>query len=120
MFIHPSAPSYIRPMISSPVRRPLWQKAIGLLGPKVMMWAEGKILVIFCLSLLLANAWLSSSASRIALTVLEAEEGRTALVDENITLRAERAHLVSPEYLEKTAAHRFALYVPEKKQVFRF
>lgn len=120
MLFYQSAQSYFRPMISSPVRRHLWQRAVGLLGPKVMMMAEAKILFIFCLTLLLANAWLSSSSSRIAVTVLEAEEGRSALVDENIILRAERAYLVSPEYLEKTAAHRFALYVPEKRQVFRF
>jgi len=120
MFINQSAQVYVRPMMSSPVRRRLWQKAKGLLGPKVMMMAVGKMVFLFCLLLLLANFRLSSSASRVAVAVQEAEEGRYVLVDENITLRAERAYLLSPEYLEKMAAQRFALYVPEKGQVFRF
>ncbi len=120
MFINQSARAYVRPMMSSPARRHLWQKAKGLLGPKVMMMAAGKMVALFSLLLLLANFWLSSVAFRIAGAVQEAEEGRYVLVDENISLRAERAYLLSPEYLEKTAAQRFALYAPEKGQVFRF
>jgi hypothetical protein len=120
MFMNQSAQVYVRPMMSSPARRHLWQKAKGLLGPRIMMIAVGKIVFLFCMLLLLVNFWLSSAASRIAGAVQGAEEGRYVLVDENISLRAERAYLLSPEYLEKTAAQRFALYVPEKGQVFRF
>jgi len=120
MFINQSAQVYVRPMMSSPERRRLWQRAVGLLGPKIMMMAVGKIVFLFSLLLLLANFWLSSAVSRVAGAVQEAEEGRYVLVDENISLRAERAYLLSPEHLEKTAAQRFALYAPEKGQVFRF
>lgn len=120
MFINQSARGFIRPMILSQDRRHWRQKAIGLLGPKVVWMEGGKMVLFFCLLLLGANVCLSAYASRIAAAVQEAGKDRYLLVDENITLRAERAYLLSPGYLEEMAARRFALYVPEKRQVFRF
>jgi len=118
--INHSAPTYCRPMMSSPMRHQLRQKAFGLIGPKVLWIAVGKVLLIFFPLLLLVYFWLSSSAERNAAVILAAEEGRSALVDENIQLRAKRARLYSPEYLNTMAANQLALYVPEKGQVTRF
>jgi cell division protein FtsL len=120
MFINQSAQVYIRPLRSSPVRRQVLKRVLGLFGPKVMMMAGGKILLAFCLLFVPVHFWLSSSAARVATAVQEAEVGQSALADEYIGLKAERAYLLSPEYLEKMAAQRLALYVPDKKQVFRF
>ena len=118
--INNSAPTYCRPMMSSSMRRQLCQKALGLIGPKVLWIAVGKVLLLFFPLLFLVNFWLSSSAERNAATILAAEEGRYGLMDENIKLRAKRAHLYSPEYLNTMAANQLALYVPEKRQVTRF
>lgn len=107
-------------MMSSPMRQQLRQKALGLIGPKVLWIAVGKVLLLFFPLLFLAHFWLSSSAERNAATILAAEEGRSVLMDENIKLRAKRAHLYSPEYLNTMAANQLALYVPEKGQVTRF
>lgn len=120
MYINQSAQVSIRPLMSSPVRRQVLKRVLGLFGPKVMVMAGGKILLAFCLLSVPVHCWLSSSAARVAAAVQEAEKGQSALADEHIGLKAERAYLLSPEYLEKTAAQRLALYVPEKKQVFRF
>ena len=102
------------------MRHQLRQKAFGLIGPKVLWIAVGKVLLLFFPLLLLVYFWLSSSAERNAAIILAAEEGRSALVDENIQLRAKRAHLYSPEYLNTMAANQLALYVPQKGQVTRF
>lgn len=120
MFINQSAQTYIRPMMSSLMRRQWRQNTFGLLGPKVFWVAIGKVLLVFCPLLLLVNFWLSSAANRVAGEIQVAEEGRYLLMDENIRLRAERARLFSPEYLDKMAANQLALYVPEKKQITRF
>ncbi|MBU1986901.1 MAG: hypothetical protein KJ846_06700, partial [Proteobacteria bacterium] len=108
------------PMMPSSMRQHLRQKALGVLGPKILWMAVGKVLLFFCPLLLLANFWLSSSAGRIAVALEDAEQGRYLLMDEHIKLRAERARLYSPEYLNKRAASQLALYVPGKEQVTRF
>ncbi len=120
MFINQSVQTYHRPMMPSSMRRQLRPQILGLLGPKVLWLAVGKVLLLFCPLLLLVNFWLSSSAERMATEILAAEDGRYLLVTENITLRAERALLNSPDYLNQKAANQFALYVPEKGQVKRF
>jgi len=120
MLINHSTQAYCRPMISSSLRRQVCQKILGLIGPKVLWIAVGKVLFLFFPLLFLANVWLSSSAERNAATILVAEEGRYVLMDENIKLRAERARLYSPEYLNTMAAKQLALYVPEKRQITRF
>jgi hypothetical protein len=120
MLINHSTPTYCRPMMSSSMRRQLCQKALGLIGPKVLWIAVGKVLLLFFPLLFLANFWLSSCAGRNVVSILAAEEGRYALMDENIKLRAERARLYSPENLNTMAAKQLALYVPEKRQVTRF
>ena len=120
MLINHSTPTYCRPMMSSSRRQQLFQKVLGLIGPKVLWIAVGKVLVLFFPLLFLVNFWLSSSAVRNGAAILAAEEGRYALLDENIKLRAERARLYSPENLNAMAAKQLALYVPEKGQVTRF
>jgi hypothetical protein len=102
------------------MRQQLRRKAFGLIGPKVLWIAVGKVLLLFIPLLFLVHFWLSSSAERNAVTILVAEEGRSVLMDENIKLRAKRARLYSPEYLNTMAANQLALYVPEKGQVTRF
>jgi len=120
MLINHPAPAYCRPMMSSPMRQQLRQKAVGLIGQKVLWIAAGKVLLLFFPLLFLVYFWLSSSAERNAATILAAEEGRSVLTDENIILRAKRARLYSPENLNTMAANQLALYVPGKGQVTRF
>jgi hypothetical protein len=120
MLINHSTPTYCRPMFSSSMRRQVCQKVIALIGPKVLWVAVGKVLLLFFPLLFLVNFWLSSSAERNAVIIQTAGEGRYVLMDENIKLRAERARLYSPEYLNTIAAKQLALYVPEKGQITRF
>lgn len=120
MFINQSVQAYSRPIMPSSIRQQLRQNALCLLGPKILWMAVGKVLLIFCPLLLLVNFWLSSSADRTALVLADAEKGRYVLMDEHIKLRAERARLYSPEYLNKVAASQLALYVPGKEQITRF
>lgn len=107
-------------MMASPLRQQLRQKVLALIVPNGMWRVAGKVFLLFCPLLFLVNFWLTSSAERIAAEVLVAEEGRYVLMDEHIKLRAERARLYSPGYLNTRAANQLALYVPEKRQVTRF
>ncbi|MBW6520424.1 MAG: hypothetical protein K0A99_05335 [Desulfoarculaceae bacterium] len=101
------------------MRQKLRQKNVGLIFPKGLWRVAGKVFLLLCPLLLLVNFWLSSSADRIAVEILAAEEGRYLMMDEHIKLRAERARLYSPGYLNEVAASQLALYVPEKNQVTR-
>ena len=120
MFISQSAQTTIRPMGTSSFRQQLRQKVLALTTPKGLWLIAGKVFLLFCPLLFLVNIWLSSSAERVALEILAVEEGRFVLMDEHIKLRAERARLYSPDYLNEVAANQLALYVPEKRQVTRF
>jgi len=121
MFISQSAQISIRPhsIMTSMMRQKLRQKNVGLIFPKGLWRVAGKVFLLLCPLLLLVNFWLSSSADRIAVEILAAEEGRYLMMDEHIKLRAERARLYSPGYLNEVAASQLALYVPEKNQVTR-
>lgn len=119
MLINHSIPNYCRPVVTSSVRQQLFQKALDLVGPKVVWIAIGKVLLLFVPLMFLVNFWLSSSAERNVAAILAAEEGYYLHMDENIKLRAERARLYSPEHLNTLAAKQLALYVPEKGQVTR-
>jgi len=91
------------------------QKSLGQIVPQGAWRVVAKVLLPVCPLVLLVNFWLSSSADRLAAEILVVEEGRYVLMDEHIKLRAERARLYSPGYLNEVAP-----YVPEKKQVTRF
>jgi len=124
MFISQSAQISVRPMMKSSMRLFLRQhfrrKSLGEIVPQGAWRVVAKVLLPVCPLLLLLNFWLSSSADRLAAEILVVEEGRYVLMDEHIKLRAERARLYSPGYLNDLAASQLALYVPEKKQVTRF
>ena len=124
MFISQSAQRSVRPMIKSSMRQFLRQhfrrKSLGEIVPQGAWRIVAKVLLPVCPLLFLLNLWLSSSADRLAAEILVVEEGRYGLMDEHIKLRAERARLYSPGYLNDVAASQLALYVPEKKQVTRF
>ncbi|MEK6201413.1 MAG: hypothetical protein N2A40_03195 [Desulfobulbaceae bacterium] len=120
MFISQSAHATIRPMVPSSMRHQLGRKILALTVPKGVWLVAGKVSLLLCPLLFLVNLWLSSSAERVAVEILAGEEGRFVLMDEHIKLRAERARLYSPGYLNEVAANQLALYVPEKRQVTRF
>ncbi len=120
MFISQSAQTCTRPMMIATIRQQLCQKGAALIVPKGLLVIVGRVVLIICPVLFLVNLWLSAAVNKLALEVMSAEEGCYLLVDENIKLRAERARLYSPAYLNEIAANRLALYVPEKNQVTRF
>lgn len=120
MSINQSAQVFGRPLWSPPVRRQVWSRGFGLLGSRTMMMATGKVLLVFFLVSAPAHFWLAARAERIEAALQEVEAGQSDLMDQHIALKAERANLLSPAYMEKMAAQRLALHVPEKKQVFRF
>lgn len=124
MFISQSAHTSFRPMRTSSIRQSLRQhfrqKSLGQIVPQGTWRVVVKVLLPLCPLVLLVNFWLSSTADRLAAEMLVVEEGRYLLQDEHIRLRAERARLYSPGYLNEVAANQLALYVPGKKQVTRF
>ena len=124
MFISQSAQTPFRPVMTSSMRQFMRQRfrkrSLGQVVPQGAWKIVAKVLLPLCPLVLLVNFWLSSSADRLAAEILAVEEGRYVLHDENIRLRAERARLYSPGYLNEVAANQLALYVPGIKQVTRF
>lgn len=91
-----------------------------LIGPKILWSAVGRVALVFSVLSFAAHFWLSSTAEDVSVALQEAENGRCILMDENVQLRAERARLISPAFIDKKAAGQLALHVPERDQVTRF
>ncbi len=84
----------------------------------VAVWkAFGKLMLVTLPILFTVNLCLSLYQGRIGSSIVGAEEARFDLMNTNITLRAKKAFLMSPEYIQTVAADKLALYVPKKNQI---
>lgn len=129
MYTYSSAHTHFRP-VRSAYRRPfnrrmnqirhILKQFLLLAGPKTLWLAAGRVLLIFCAVSFFAHCWLSSMASKNAASLQEAETGRYAVMDKFVQLRAERARLISPDFIDKKAETQLALHVPEKDQITHF
>jgi hypothetical protein len=95
------------------------RKVGGLPGGSALWLAASKIalgivLVGFCFHL-----WLNFSVSRGERTIQSIEAGQHQLREEQITLLAMRASLMSEKQVIKRAGAELALFVPDEDQVFK-
>ena len=116
MNVHNPAQSFFRPIVNTRFRQQL-RRQKTLTMDKVLWLSVGKLLLVLCPLVLVANLWLASSFRNLDTSVKEVEGVRHELMDKQIRLRAQRAQLFSPEQIHMIAAEKFSLHVPEKEQV---
>jgi hypothetical protein len=121
MNVHNTAQTFFRPMMNTRFRQQFRnQKALSWSGNRMLWLSVGKILLILFPMVLVVNFWLASSFKNLEVSVQAVENARHELMDKQIKLRAQRAHLFSPEQVRLIAAEKYALHVPEKEQVKLF
>jgi len=109
-----------QPALGLKFRQPLRRrKALDLPGGK-QLWLNSLkaglvvLTIMFCLSL-----WLGFTVTGFNTSIQAIEASRHQLKNEEITLLAERANLMSEKQVRKQAGAKLALYVPGKEQVFK-
>ncbi len=95
------------------------RRAYDLPGGKVLWLAAAKVTfvalaIVFCL-----NLWLGSAVTRVNDSIQAIEASRHELKNDEITLLAERASLMSEKQVREKAGEKLALFVPATKQVFQ-
>jgi len=102
------------------VRQPLRRRRVSDLPGGKMLWlASAKVsciaLVVVCASVL----WMGSFSSQVQLSIQASEANLHQVRNDQITLLAERARLMSAKNIHSQAQQSLALYVPEKGQVYK-
>lgn len=102
------------------VRQPLRRRRVSDLPGGKMLWlAIAKVsciaLVVVCTSVL----WMGSFSSQVQLSIQASEANLHQVRNDQITLLAERARLMSAKNIHSQAQQSLALYVPEKGQVYK-
>ena len=102
------------------VRQPLRRRRVSDLPGGKMLWlAIAKVsciaMVVVCASVL----WMGSFSSQVELTIQASEANLHQIRNDQITLLAERARLMSAKNIHSQAQQSLALYVPEKGQVYK-
>ena len=109
-----------QPALGLGFRQSLRRRRVYDLPGGNMLWlAAAKITllalaIVFCLHL-----WLGSAATRINDSIQAIEAKRHELKNDEITLLAERAALMSENPVRKRAGEKLALFVPATQQVFQ-
>ncbi len=96
------------------------QQVKDLLVGAAVWKAFGKLLLITLPILFAINLCLSLYQGEIESNIAAVEDVRFELMNTHIALRAEKARLMSPEYIQNTAGEKLALHVPRKGQVKHF
>jgi len=121
MNIHNSAQVFYRPIPNARFRQQIRrQKAFSWAGDRMLWLSIGKMLLVLCPLVLLANLWLAASFNTLDAYVKQVEQAREELMDKQIKLRVQRAQLYSPEHVQLMAAEKFSLRIPDKDQVKLF
>ncbi len=96
------------------------QKVLDLQG-SMAVWRPVAKLILVSLPLLFAiNLCLSLYQGKVDASIQAAEDARFELMNTHITLRAGKARLMSPGYVQVAAAEKLSLHVPRKGQVNHF
>ena len=96
------------------------RQAMSIPGGKQFWYAATRIMVAATLVLFVTSLWFGKSVTevnqKIEMVAVEHEE----LVNANILLRAQKAHLFSPEAVGALAANQLAIHVPRSGQYMKF
>ncbi len=96
------------------------QKIFDFAGGMMVWRAVGRIFL-FCLPVIFSiNLCLTFYLEKIETSIQVAEGARFEIMNDHIILRAQKARLMSPEYVQIAAAEKLSLHVPRIGQVKHF
>lgn len=114
---HPTQ-TYFRPRASSNFGQQLCQR--NVLGYRKLWPAIWNMLLVLCSILLAVNLWLTHIITNLEQAVQTVENVCHELTEIQISLRAKREQLYSPEHVLMLASQKLSLDVPDKEQVKMF
>ena len=80
----------------------------------------GKTLLLLLPLVLAVNLYVVSSIDNISESIIAVDNRHHELMDQNIELRAMKAHVRAPEQLQRLAGEKLSLYVHKKGQVGKY
>lgn len=88
------------------------------------IWADARtwlrlrnMLCIICAILLAVNFWLSHILANLEQALQTEENVRHELTETQISLRATRDQMYSPDHIQMLAAQKLSLHIPDKEQI---
>lgn len=117
MIFHDSAQSYARPVSKIGVRQHLARGSAWELPGGAILWkAIGKVALVVCVATISVNMLFGAYKGHLATVATAVEGQRHELMDRNITLRAARAGMLTPQSVELVAGKALSLYAPQEGQ----
>ncbi len=118
MNFHNPAHNYCRPRANSHFFQQLsCQQDISRSGDRNVSGAVGKVLLVFCPLVLVMNLGLASCSHTLEQSVQAVSNVRHELMERQMSLRAKKEQLSSPERVRILAAEKLSLYAPDQEQV---
>ena len=118
--INSSANNYFRSTVQIGIHQKVERKSGFDLPGGILLWkAMGKVLLWALPVILSLNLLFSSLIDSKQIKIEEMEGALSAIEANNMTLRAERAQLASPDNVKVAAAEKLSLYEPAPGQVHR-
>ena len=116
-FHYPAQPC-CRPRVNSRFLQQLDNQQVTSRSVDRKLWLSvGKVLLVLCPMVLAVNLWLASSFKNLEQSVQALENVSHQLMENHISLRAQRDQVFSPERVRIIAAEKLSLYAPEKEQM---
>lgn len=121
MIIHNSAQPYTRPMANIGIHQTRsGKKTTELLGWLKPTQGTGRLALVICLATVAVNLAMGGYSGHLSSATAELENHRHELIDQNITLRAMRASMMTPLAIERVAGEKLALQKADANQILVF
>ena len=102
------------------IRQQLRRRRVsGFPGGKMLWLAVAKVFCLIMIVVCSSALWIGSLSSQTRASIQAVEAQLHAVRNEQITLLAERAQLMSARSIHSQAQQTLALYVPEEGQVYK-
>lgn len=121
MIIHNSAQSYTRPVANIGMsHRVSASKPSEYLNLLKLPQGTGRLALVICMVTAALSLTMTGYRGHLVTATTELEDRRHELMDQNITLRAMRASMMTPQAIERVAGEKLALRKAEAGQVLVF
>lgn len=121
MIIHNSAQPYTRPVANIGIQQQLsGRKASDAFNWLQLSQGTGRLALIVCLVTAAVHLAMGGYSGHLATATTEIQSQRHELLDQNITLRAMRASLMTPQAIERVAGKKLSLQRAGAEQIFVF
>ncbi len=121
MNYHTPAQTYYRTASKVIYKQQVHRQKIFDFPGGVMVWRTVGKIFLFCLPVIFSiNLCFTFYLEKIETSIQVAEDARFEIMNDHIVLRAQKARLMSPEYVQIAAAEKLSLHVPRIGQVKHF